>query len=262
MGSCLRSCVVLAGLAVSLGGIATLAGCATTSEPDPMTVKLNDMDERLGHVERVVNNQSLVALSQRIDALEAQLRGLRGDVEELQNSSESVRKQQRDLYGDLDKRVAALEAALKGGAGVGAGGANTAAGSGGLGAAAAVSDQAAYAAAFDRLKTGDYPGTIRQFQDFLKNYPNSSLADNAEYWLGKSYYVTHDYDSAAAAFRAVGEKWPQSRKLPDAMLDLGLMQIEQKHLADGRATLSQLVQRFPGTDAARIASDRLQKLPP
>ena len=242
----------------ALLGVAGLAGCA--SGPDPMEVKVNDMDQRLGRVERVVNNQSLVALSQRIDALEAQLRGLRGDAEVLQNGDDTLRKQQRDLYADLDKRLTALESAVKNGAAAGAPGPGPNAGE--AGGAPAVSDQAAYAAAFERLKASDYPGAIRQFQDFLKNYPNSALADNAEYWLGKSYYVNHDYDNATMALKAVGERWPQSRKVPDAMLDLGLMQVEQKHLADGRATLGQLVQRYPGSDAAKIASERLQKLPP
>jgi tol-pal system protein YbgF len=256
------------GLAALLG-VAGLTGCA--SGPDPMEVKVNDMDERLGRVERVVNNQSLVALSQRIDALEAQQRSLRGEAEVLQNGDEALRKQQRDLYADLDKRMAALETELKNGAGAGGGlpgaaaaaGAAAGAGPGPVaGGGPALSDQAAYNSAFDRLKGGDYPAAIHQFQDFLRNYPSSSLADNAEYWLGKSYYVTHDYDDATAALKAVGERWPQSRKVPDAMLDLGLMQIEQKRPADARATLGQLVQRYPGTDAAKIANDRLQKLPP
>ena len=54
--------------------------------------------------------------------LEAQLRELRGNVEELQNSNEALRKQQRDLYADLDRRIKVLEAALKGGAVAPAGG--------------------------------------------------------------------------------------------------------------------------------------------
>src|ERR1700728_1904587 len=92
-----------------------LAGCSTP-QPDPMQVKINDIDERLGRVERVVSNQSLLTLSQRIDVLEAQLREMRGNVEEMQNSNEALRKQQRDLYADLDRRLKAIEIALKGGA--------------------------------------------------------------------------------------------------------------------------------------------------
>ena len=89
-----------------------LSACATNPADDPLQVKLNDIDARLGGVERVISNQSLVDLSRRLDTLEAQLREQRGNVEVLQNGSESARKQQRDLYADLDKRIAALEARL------------------------------------------------------------------------------------------------------------------------------------------------------
>ena len=78
-----------------------------------------------------------------------------------------------------------------------------------------------YAQAFDALKAGSYSIAITGFKDFLSTYPTSSLAENAQYWLGESYYVTHDYGSAAGAFRTVLKKYPDSRKAPDAMLKLG-----------------------------------------
>jgi TolA-binding protein len=72
--------------------------------------------------------------------------------------------------------------------------------------------------------------------------------------------VTHDYDHAAAAFRAVGERWPDSRKAPDALLKLGYTLQEQKRLPEARTALRQVGQRFPGSDAAKLAAERLQKL--
>jgi len=243
-----------------------LAACESQPErPDPMQVKLNDVDERLGRVEHVVNNQSLLQLSQRLDSQDAQLRELRGELEELQNNNDLLRKQQRDLYADLDRRLSALQAGGGGAAGV-AGGAGTASDAGGAasggGSPDAGGDQAAYTRAFAALKSSDYPGAIGKFRDFLHAYPQSSLAGNAQYWLGEAYYVTHDYDSAAAAFRAVDDQYPQSPKAADALLKLGLTQIDQKKLTDARGTLKQVVQRFPGSDAAKLASSRLQALPP
>jgi tol-pal system protein YbgF len=237
-----------------------LAGCESTpAQPDPTAIKLNDVDERLGRVEHV--NQGLLQLSQRLDAIEAQMRQLRGELEEQQNSNDMLRKQQRDLYADLDRRLSALQTAGSKGAGSAA-----ADGSGGSAAGApaadAGSDQAAYARAFEALKGTDYASAIARFRDLLRAYPQSPLAGNAQYWLGEAYYVTHDYDNAAASFRAVGEQYPQSPKVPDALLKLGLTQIEQKKPADARVTLKQVVQRFPGTDAARLAASRLQSLPP
>ncbi len=122
-------------------------------------------------------------------------------------------------------------------------------------------DQAAYNAAFDKLKAGNYSEAILGFQAFMNHYPTSALLDNAQYWIGEAYYVTRDYEHAARAFRTVGERWPTSRKAPDALLKLGYTQIEQKHLTEARTTLAQVVERYPGTDAAHLAQDRLQKLP-
>jgi len=265
-----------------------LSGCVTDPANDPVQVKLNDIDARLGNVERVVSNQSLVDLSRRIDALEAQLREQRGEIEVLQNDAEVARKSGRDLYADLDKRLAALEGGGRSGAGAGEGvaasggtvstagaaaaGAGVAAAAAGEGAAsgggtaaggAAAGDaQTAYNASFEKLKAGNYAAAIAGFQAFMKNYPSSDLNDNAQYWVGEAYYVTRDYDHAAQAFRAVGERWPNSRKAPDALLKLGYTQFEQKHLTDARATLKLVVERYPGGDAARLAQERLQRLPP
>jgi tol-pal system protein YbgF len=238
-------------------GLLVLVACATNPAEDPLQIRLNDFDTRLGRVERVVSNQSLVDMSRRLDALEAQLRELRGMSEVQVNGSEALRKQQRDLYADLDKRIAALEGGVQSAAGVNVG---TAAAIAGAGATAPVDDQAVYARAFEQLKAGDYRAAIEQFQGLMKNYPQSQLLDNAQYWIGEAYYVTRDYDLAAKAFRAVGERWPASRKAPDALLKLGYTQYQQKHLHDARATLTDVTQRFPGTDAARLAAERLQKI--
>src|SRR5476649_785763 len=141
-----------------------LAGCETDREPDPTQVKLTDVDERLGRVERVVSNQSLLTLSQRIDVLEAQMREMRGTIDEMQNSNETLRKQQHDLYADLDRRLKALGAGAGGGVSLPPAGAGAAAG--GTGQVAGADDQAAYNRAFDALKASDYTSAITQFREF------------------------------------------------------------------------------------------------
>ena len=87
-----------------------------------MFIRLNDLDQRVQRIERVLTNQSLLELAQRIDALQADVRSIRGEVEVLQNQSEGGKVQSRSLYGDLEKRLAALETL----GGVGAAGAGRA----------------------------------------------------------------------------------------------------------------------------------------
>lgn len=243
--------------------LATLAGCASLSSPeeDPVNVRLNDIDNRLGGVERVVQNKSLVEMAQRVDAQQNELRLLRGRIEELENANDALRRQNRDLFADLDKRVQALQA----GAGTGLAPGTAAASGGGLGAAAgasgAAAEQAAYDKAFEALKSANYPAAIAGFGDFLAKYPQAQLADNAQYWLGEAYYVTRDYPNAVAAFQSVMQRWPNSRKAPDALLKLGYTQFEQKRYPEARTTLNDVARRYPDTDAARLARERIARIP-
>jgi tol-pal system protein YbgF len=225
-----------------------LAGCSLTPpEEDPVQLKLRDLEARIVRIERVVSNQSLLDLAQRLDGVQGEIRALHGQVEELQNGSEALSKQQRDLYSDLDKRLSSASA--------GVGAAPVAGTPGGV---ASGGEQAAYAQAFDAIKSANYPAAIAGFQQFLADYPGSELTDNAQYWLGEAYYVTRDYQKAAGAFRSVS---PQSRKASDALLKLGYSQFELKQFAEARTTLTEVQQRFPDSDAARLAAERLQRLP-
>ncbi len=227
------------------------AGCVVPPEEDPVQIKLNEVDGRVARIERVVSNQSLLDLAQKVDALQAENRQLRGRIEELENNSEALKKQQRDLYADLDRKVGQIGSANPAGS----------AAVGGAVGGPAGGEQAAYTQAFDALKTSNYPGAIGGFQTFLSSYPQSEMADNAQYWLGEAYYVTRDYERAAAAFRTVGEKWPNSRKAADALVKLGFTQFELKRHADARVTLNDVIARYPDSDAARLAAERLKRLP-
>lgn len=235
---------------------ATLAGCATTPEQDPVVQRLSELDGRLLRIERVLANQSLLDLSQRIEATNAEVRSLRGQLDELQHSLNTTQEQQRQMYGDVDRRLASLE----GGGGAGA-----------LGSGAQSSpsaglpipqgdDRANYQAAFDLLKDGKYPEAIRGFTQFLSTFPNSALADNAQYWLGEAHYVTRQFSEALRNFQAVIDKYPDSRKIPDALLKIGYCNYELKNYPAARSALGQVVSRFGDTTAARLASQRLTKM--
>src|SRR5579872_1354798 len=138
------------------------AGCATVPpDQDPVQIRLNDLDARISKVERVVSNQSLVQLATQVDTLQGEVRDLRGQVEDLQNTNQELRKQQRNLYADLDKRVAALEHGSPAGGSSGAGGSDN---EGGVSS----TEQSVYGQAFDALKAGSYSVAISGFESFLK----------------------------------------------------------------------------------------------
>ena len=110
------------------------------------------------------------------------------------------------------------------------------------------------------MKDGQYDRAIVAFQKFLATYPNSSLADNAQYWLGEAYYVNKAYPEAEAAFQRVVDNYPQSRKLGDALLKIGFCRYELKQWQSAREVLGQVIARFTDTPAARLAQQRLDKM--
>ena len=248
---------LLALCAVAAGSFWAL-GCAVSPEEDPVYIRMNDLDARVQRIERVVTNQSLIEMAQRIDALQAELRAMRGEVEVLQNQSEGGKNQTRSLYGDLEKRIAALETL----GGVGAAGVNA---PGALappvGAVpAAGGEQASYDAAFNALKSSDYARAIAGFRNFVSTYPASPLASNAQYWLGEAYYVNRDFPNAVTAFQRVITEWPDSRKAPDALVKVGFTQAALGKTAEARDTLENVQKRYPGTEAAALAADRLKRM--
>jgi tol-pal system protein YbgF len=235
---------------LAAGVLLALGGCATAPEEDPVQTRLNDLDSRVGRIDRIVSNQSLMQMAQRVDSMQEEVRTLRGRIEELQNDNAVLKKQQRDLYADLDKRI--TEAAAAPAAATAAMPAATAAGG---------DEQTQYNRALEQLRARNYAAAVDGFRMLASSYPNGQMADNTQYWLGEAYYVTAEYDQAAAAFQRVLAGWPSSRKVPDAMLKLAYTQIEQNKVAAARNTLQQLVTKFPDSDAAKLAADRLTKLP-
>jgi tol-pal system protein YbgF len=234
---------------LSACAVMALAGCVTTPEEDPVQVRLDDLDSRVGRIDRIVSNQSLMQMTQRVDGLQEEMRTLRGRIEELQNENAVLKKQQRDLYADLDKRL--TEAAASASAAAAAPAAP----------APEADEQVLYNRALEQLRARNYAAAVDGFRALAASHPAGQMADNTQYWLGEAYYVTAEFDQAAAAFQRVLTGWPNSRKAPDAMLKLGYTLIEQNKLAAARATLQQVATKFPDSDAAKLAADRLAKLP-
>jgi tol-pal system protein YbgF len=238
-------------LALTLGSL-VLGCCAVSPEEDPVFIRMNDLDARVQRIERVLTNQSLLELAQRLDALQVQVRNLRGEVELLQNETQGGKTQSRNLYGDLEKRLAALET-LGGVGGISPGGTTPL-------PAAGASEQATYDAALAALRGGSYDRAITTFREVVANYPAGDLASNAQFWIGESFYTKGDLESAVVAYRKVLSDWPLARKAPDAMVKLGFSLADLRRNGEARTMLEDVVRKYPGTSAAQLATDRLKRL--
>ncbi len=116
-------------------------------------------------------------------------------------------------------------------------------------------------AALDQLRARRHPEAIADFQRFLKAYPTGQLADDAQYWLGESYYRNREYDAARETFINLGLRYPQSKRLPDALLKLGYIYEGLGDTARAREVLQKLIQVYPDSQAAGLAEQRLPSLP-
>ncbi len=117
----------------------------------------------------------------------------------------------------------------------------------------------AYNAAFELLKDGRYEAAAEEFRGFLGQYPDGPYSDNAQYWLGESYYVTRDFEEALQAFRQTAERYPDSAKVPDARLKIGYTLHELERYDEARSVLQEVISEQSGT-VARLAEERLLRL--
>jgi len=127
-------------------------------------------------------------------------------------------------------------------------------------AASPEDEKASYDQAFQSLKDLKYADAAEQFLSFIDKYPNSEYTDNAQYWLGESYYVTRNYDIALEAFQALLSDHPDSPKVADGLLKIGYTHYELKQWDQARAALTQVQEQYPGTTLARLAGSRLRSM--
>jgi tol-pal system protein YbgF len=247
-----------------------LAASASSAPAFAQRVSLAD---RVAALEaRTNNNQANVDLLNQLTQLRSEVQALRAQVEELQQQNQQLQSTSKAQYLDLDDRLNRLE----GGGPVIA--PPAASGTPPVKPAPAVSDsapavygdkgavaqgageRAAYDAAFNALKGGQYAQSAELFQDFLQQYPNGSYTPNALYWLGESYYVTQNYQLAQERFQALLDRYPTHDKAPGALLKVGLAQYGARQYEAAERTLAEVTSRYPGTEAARTAADRLHAI--
>jgi tol-pal system protein YbgF len=100
----------------------------------------------------------------------------------------------------------------------------------------------------------------QEFSDYVKNYPNTDLAGNAYFYLAEMDFKAGDYPNAIKGYDQVLQTFPDGSKAASAELKKGMAQIEAGQKDAGITTLRHVVQRYPRTNEATQAKDRLRKL--
>jgi len=131
-----------------------------------------------------------------------------------------------------------------------------------------------YQAAYLDFSRGRYLLAISEFQEFLRRFPDSPLADTAQYGIGESYYslataaaaegqadkARRTFEQAVQEFRKVIVTYPRGAKVPTALYKeaLALAALKQTPLAQAR--LQYLIDHFPQSEEAPLARERLAAL--
>ncbi len=178
---------------------------------------------------------------------------LRGQIETLNYELETTRKRQQDFYLDLDTRLRKIESAGTAAAVDPASGANPA-----VPAADPARETQDYETALGHFKAARYKEAANSFAAFVQKYPSSTLAPNAQYWLGNAWYAQHDCKRAIDAQNVVTTRYADSPKAPDAMLAMATCLQDMNNAAGAKRALETLIAKYPAAPAAETARQRLK----
>ena len=258
-------------------------GCATQSDVNTIDNRLSEMELRDAQLRKQrqalesdieTRNQQLrkqsAGLRAILEEMNEDIRILSGRLEELeysmkqqQRKTEEIEKQREEKLNRLAERTdqnsekivhmeqyLSLESTRK----------PVAAVTPGAPAKKSLSEDEVYRSAKQAFDQGDSEAARKGFQDFIKRYPNSKNADNAQFWIGEIYYREKWYEKAILEYQNVIEKYPQGNKVPAALLKQGLAFSSIGDQANSKLILEELVRKYPKTNEAKIAAEKLKTL--
>ncbi|MDF0730617.1 tol-pal system protein YbgF [Pseudomonas entomophila] len=208
----------------------------------------------------------------QLQQMQDQISRQQGIIEELQNDVARMKQENLERYQDLDRRIssgvapaATPENSPSGGApATGApatdGGASAQPPATGSEPGDPAKEKLYYDAAFDLIKQKDFDKASQAFTAFLRKYPNSQYAGNAQYWLGEVNLAKGDLQGAGQAFAKVSQLYPKHSKVPDSLYKLADVERRLGHTDKVKGILQQVITQYPGTSAAQLAQRDLQKL--
>jgi tol-pal system protein YbgF len=275
--------------------IMLLCACSNVyaeSWPLPPVVDNSTYPATPGNTAKPSSATNVYELLGRLEQLQSEVQQLTGKVEEQAYLIAEMKKHQSTMYSDFDERMQSLEKKTEGVASSAAETTEKQGPSVESSVAASSADKQVveqkkevvqasgeasapthaphplpvgdekqqYQQAYDALRNGHTSQAIAEFNALLSQNPGGEYANNAQYWLGEAYRVNQDIDSARKAFNSVIENYPDSSKVPDALLKLGYIEVDQKNMVKAREYLTRVTLDFPSSTAAQLASKKLHTL--
>ncbi len=117
-----------------------------------------------------------------------------------------------------------------------------------------------YDTAYEDYVRQNYPLARNGFEEYLRQYPDTDLADNARYWIGECYYAEGKFEEAVQAFNKVVTRYPTGNKVPRAMLKAGYAQLELGKKDDAKKMFQKVLDAYPLSSEADQAKAKLKEL--
>jgi tol-pal system protein YbgF len=117
-----------------------------------------------------------------------------------------------------------------------------------------------YRDAYETFHKGDLEGSRRKFEAFLKQYPNTDLSDNAQFWIGETYYLRKDYEKAIIEYEKAIVRYPEGDKIPAAIFKQALSFLELNDKTNARSLFKRVIEKYPRSDQAEMARKRLEAI--
>ncbi|MFM2589413.1 tol-pal system protein YbgF [Vibrio sp. TBV020] len=256
MFSNLKRVVTLTLLASAAGNVlaapapvSDLSGSNTATSSSSVRGSESDVQR----LERLLENRNRVQLQmqQQLDDMALEISELRGQLEKSTYDMQQMLQRQRELFIELDKvRSQATTPAPK---------TETATSEKQTGGtfSSNVDEQTAYQNSVDLiLKKRDYTGAIAAFQQFQKDYPDSTFTPNSHYWLGQLYFAKKQDKEAVKSFAAV-VAYKDSNKRADSLVKLGDIAQRNNNAEQAKKYYQQVVSEYPNSASAKLAQERL-----
>jgi tol-pal system protein YbgF len=117
-----------------------------------------------------------------------------------------------------------------------------------------------YKDAYETFHKGNLEGARRKFEAFLKQYPNTELSDNAQFWIGETYFLKKDFERAILEYEKAMVKYPEGDKIPAALFKQALAFLELGDKANTRNLLKRVIAKYPHSEQAEMAKKKLETI--
>ncbi len=218
-----------------------------------MGVMKNLMDQNTDSMNKVVASVSALQGSLeklqnesggRVDQLSGQIQALNDSLDELKARLAKVSKQLEDLQASQQNQAASAAAQQAQQQAL----------------AQAPPPDVLYNNALRDYNAGKSDLAKQEFSDYIRFYPTTDLAGNTYFYLAEIEFKQGDYQAAISNYDQVLQNFPGGNKAASADLKKGLALIELGQKDDGIAQLRHVIQRYPRSNEAVQARDRLHKL--